>query len=246
MGVSAEVTTGLDPTGELSLWRGVRAATTAMTDDFVRFVAGDVAWLLIVGGALIGGRLFVPAYALLCLVVAVSFGVCRMATFAVRGSPPRLSQLWAGVTRRGWAGFGLGCIQMVLLAVVATNIVIAIEAPSVPLVLSAVVSGYAGLFLAATVLSIWPLLLDPGREQLPIRRIVRLGLVLIAARPGRYLALVIVEALLVAVGLQTFIAALVLPALGLLLACWVALPLADELTNPSGCVSSRAPNGRPR
>jgi hypothetical protein len=219
---------------ELSLWRAVRAAASAMSDDFVRFVAGNVAWLAVVGAALLTGRLFLPGHALLVLIVPASYGLCRMTAFAVRGRPARLAQFRAGVTRRGWAGFGLGCLQLVLLALAATNVTIAVQAPSLPLVLSAAVSAYSGLFLSATVLAVWPLLLDPAREQMAMRSIVRLGLVVIAARPGRQLALVILEGVLVAVGLQAFVAALLLPAFGLLVSSWVVLPLADELATNSG------------
>jgi hypothetical protein len=221
-------------TGELSLWSALRAATKTITDDFVRFVAGNVAWMAVVGTALLAGRVYVPGYALVVLVVAASFGLGRMAAFGVRGCPPRLVWLWAGFTHRGWAGFGLGCLQLIMLAVAVANIAIAIQAPRLQLIVSAVVSGYAGLFLAATVLAVWPLLLDPRRGDKTISQIVRLGLVVIAARPGRLLALVVVEAGLVAVGLQTFVAALVLPSFGLLLASWVVLPLADEMAPEVG------------
>lgn len=214
---------------ELSLWRAVRAAASALSDDFVKFVAGNAAWLAVAGLGLLAGRVVVPAHALLVLNVPVSYGLCRMAAFAVRGRPARLPQFRDGVTQRGWAGFGLGCLQFALLALVATNVTIAVQAPSLPIAVAAVASGYAGLFLMASVLVVWPLLLDPEREQLPLRSIVRLGLVVIAARPGRHLALVVLEAVLIAVGLQAFVAALVLPAFGLLLASWVVLPLADEL-----------------
>jgi hypothetical protein len=118
---------------------------------------------------------------------------------------------------------------MALLATACTNVIIAVQRPSIPLVLAALVSGYIGLFVAATVLVVWPLMVDPRRQHLPTGELVRLGLVVIAARPARYLGLVMVEAILVAIGLQTFVAALVLPAFGLSVASWIALPLADAV-----------------
>ena len=167
-----------------------------MSDDFVRFVVGNAAWLAAVGAALLVGRGYLPGNILLVLGVVASFGLCRMATCTVRGKPAVLGQMWTGMTQRGWAGFGLGCFQLVIVAVAVTNITIAVQTPRLPMILSAVVSGYAGIFVAATILVVWPLLLDPDREQMTIGRTVRLGLVVIAARPGRHLALVVLEAVL--------------------------------------------------
>ena len=82
-------------------------------------------------------------------------------------------------------------------------------------------------------LVVWPLMVDPLRDHLAIGELVRLGLVVVAARPARSLALVVFEAILVAIGLQTFVAALVLPAFGLLVASWIVLPLADALRRAS-------------
>lgn len=228
------VTTDDEPR-DLSLWRALRVAASTLSDDFIRLAAGNVMWLAAVGAALLVGRLFLPGHALLVLLVPASYGLCRMAASAVRGRPARLAQLRAGATVRGWPGFWLGAAQLLLLALAVTNATIAVQAPSLPLVLAAVVSGYAGLFVAASVLVIWPLLVDPERAHLPLRSIARLGFAVIAARPGRLLALVVVEVAFVVVGLQTFVAALVLPALALLLASWVVLTLADELVgNASG------------
>ena len=225
------MTTRSEPdTCELSLWDAMRAGAGAMSDQFVRFAIGNLVWLAVVGAALLVGRVYVPGNVLLVLGVGASCGLCRMAACTIRGKPAVLTEMRTGLAQRGWTGFGFGCLQLVIVAVAATNITIAVQTPRLPMILSAVVSGYAGVFVAATILVAWPLLLDPDREQMAIGQVVRLGLVVIAARPGRHLALVILEAFLVAVGLQTFVAALVLPAFGLLVACWVVLPLADDLT----------------
>jgi hypothetical protein len=223
--------------GELSVAGALRPAAWSMADDFVRFVAGNVTWLAVAGGAVLVGRFAPPGYLLLLLVVAASLGLCRMAAIAVRGRPVRLQQFREGLTLRGWAGFGLGCLQSGLLALAVINVTIAWRVPTLPLVLSAVVSGYAAIFVTATILAVWPLLLDPARDHLAIGQIVRLGLATIAARPARQFALVMLEAVLVAVGLQTFVAALVLPGFGILLAAWVVLPLADELADRGHAVA---------
>lgn len=223
---------------ELSLWRAVRAAASALSDAFVAFAVGNVVWLAAVGAALLAGRLFAPASVLVLLVVPASHGLCRMATIAVRGRPVRMAHLRVGATGRGWAGFWLGVVQLLLLALAAVNAAVAVHAPNLALVLAGAVSGYAGLFVFASVLVLWPLLLDPDRAELSMCAIARLGFVVIAARPGRVLALVVFESLLVFIGLQTFVAALVLPAFGLLLAAWVVLPLADELESSTRCDGS--------
>jgi hypothetical protein len=219
---------------ELSFGGALRAAASAMTDDFVRFVIGNVVWLAMVGTAIVVGRVYPPGRVLVVVAfVGASHGLCRMAATTVRGRRARLLQFRQGVSRRRWAGLGLGCAQLALIALAATNVTIGSAQPSLLRAMSAAVSAYAGLFLVTSVLVVWPLLLDPDRDQLGIGVIVRHGLGVIASRPGRLVVLVIVEAVLVTVGLQTFVAAIVLPAFGLSIACWVVLPLADELVGRS-------------
>jgi hypothetical protein len=111
------------------------------------------------------------------------------------------------------------------------EITVAVQAPTLPLVLSTIISGYTALFVTATVFVIWPLLLDPDRG-LAVSAAIRLGLTVIANHPVRILALVVSEAVLIGVGVQAFVAALVLPAVGLVLASWVVLPVADRLMPP--------------
>jgi hypothetical protein len=215
---------------ERSFIGALRAGAVAMTDDFVRFLIGNVVWLAIVGAALLAGRLAPLGNVLVVgACVTASFGLCRMAALGVRGRPARWQHFRQGITARGWAGFGLGCLQAGLVALAVVNVTIAWRVATLPLVASAVVSGYVAIAASATVLAVWPLMLDPERQGLPLGHVVRLGLVAIAARPGRHLALVLLEVVFVAVGVQTFVAALVLPSFGFLVATAVVLPLADHL-----------------
>lgn len=214
---------------ELSIWRSLRATVSSMSDDFLRFVAGNLVWLLIAAAALLLGRVFLPAHLLGVLLVPASYGLARMATNAVRGRPARLYQFRAGAWRRGAAGFGLGCAQMLVVVLGTLNIILGVQAASLLLVLSAIFSGYVLLAVGASVATIWPLLLDPARDQVPTRRLIRLALTVIAARPGRIVVLVLIEAVLVAVCLQALIAAVLLPSFGILLASWVVLTTADQI-----------------
>ena len=80
----------IDPdTKELPLWGALRAAVRTMSDDFVRFVAANVAWLAVTGLAPLLGRIYPPGFVLLVLVVGASLGLCRMAACVVRGRPAR-------------------------------------------------------------------------------------------------------------------------------------------------------------
>lgn len=214
---------------ELSVWRSVRATVSSMSDDFLRFVAGNLLWLLCAAAALLLGRFFLPAHLLAVLLVPASFGLARMAANSVRGRPARLYQFRAGAWHRGAAGFGLGCAQLLAVTLGALNIVLGVQAASLLLALSAIFSGYVLLAVGATIATMWPLLLDPVRDQVSTRRLCRLALTVIAARPGRIIVLVLIEALLVAFGLQTFIAAALLPSFGILLASWVVLTAADQI-----------------
>lgn len=215
-------------TGERTLWQAMKAAASSVSDDFGRFVVANAVWLAVAAGAVQAGNFVFAAYAALLLLVPASYGVCRMAANAARGRPARLAQLRAGSMSCGWAGFGLGCAQLIVIGLAATNVTIAAQAPTLLLVLSAIISGYAGLFVMATVFVLWPLLLDPAGTR-AVGPTLRLGLTVIATRPARILALVLVEAGLIAAGLQAVPAALILPAFGLVLASWVVLPLADQI-----------------
>lgn len=214
---------------ELSLWRSVRAAVSSLSDDFLRYVAANLVWLLVAAAALVLGRVFLPAHLLALLLVPASYGMARMAANSVRGRPARLYQWRDGAVRRGPAGLGLGCAQMAVAVIGTLNIVVGIQAASLPLVLSAIFSGYVLLAVAASMTALWPLLLDPARDQVSTRGLGRLALTVVAARPGRILGLVLIEALLVAVGLQAFVAAVILPSFGILLAAWVVLTAADQI-----------------
>lgn len=127
---------------------------------------------------------------------------------------------------------------MVVATLGTLNIIVGVQAPTLPLVLSAIFSGYVLLVVAATISALWPLLMDPARDRVPIRRLIRLSLTVIATRPGRMFGLVLVESLLVAVALQAFVAAVILPGFGVLVAAWVVLTAADRIesgtTGPAG------------
>lgn len=223
---------------ELTLWRSIRAAVSSLSDDFLRFVAANLAWLAVAGATLLLGRVSFPAHLLSLLLVPATFGLARMAANSVRGRPARLHQFREGPLRRGAVALGLGCVQVVVATLGTLNIIVGVQAPTLPLVLSAIFSGYVLLVVAATISALWPLLMDPARDRVPIRRLIRLSLTVIATRPGRMFGLVLVESLLVAVALQAFVAAVILPGFGVLVAAWVVLTAADRIesgtTGPAG------------
>lgn len=212
-----------------SLFAGVRAALGAFTDDFGRFVAVNLAWGVVAVTVTVVERLH-PAFMLLAVVlVPTTAALARMSADTVRGVPARLASARDGFTHRLGTALAIGGVQLSVLFVAWINVQIGLAADSLALAVAGVTSAWAMLIVAVSAVTAWPLLMDPRRDGVGVRQLGRLALAVVLARPGRILAVVLLEAVIVVVMIQTIIGALLLPSIGVLVAAHVLVPVADAI-----------------
>ena len=203
-----------------------------------RLAPANLAW----GAVLIASVLASPTSllgALLFIVLAVpTVGIYRMAALISRGEPAGFSDFLQGMRRFGMAGAMLGLGAAALAFVFITNVFVGLGAdnPLGWLVSALALWGFVGLAMLLTV--VWPLLVDPHREDVGLRgRLTLAGLVVIG-RPLRVLALTGVVAVTLAVSTVLFaLLAMVSVAYIALVSSRYVLPLADE-------VEARLPEAR--
>lgn len=218
---------------EPSLWQGLRAAGSALADDVVPFFVVSAGWLATALVALGLGRLHVLFSGLLVLLLPATGALARMAGRTVRDRPARFRDALDGTRHRWPLLWTLGTLHLVIVGVAWVNVQVALASPRTVLVLAAVASANVAAAVTALAVAAWPLLFDPARDALPARQLLRLALAVVAVRPGRVLATVVVGVVFVAISLQTVVGPLALVALGVLLAAHVAVPIADGLAPPA-------------
>lgn len=192
--------------------------------------------MLVGAVAALAGAGYAPAYLTGLLLVPAGCGLLAMAGSAARGMPVAATQLVAGIRHRRWRHLALGAVQAGVLATALLNIGTGLAGDGLLAAMVVAVAGYVALFVTMLALAAWPILLDPRRRDLGVRPALRLALAVVAAHPAGLLVVGVLEAVLLAVTVQTVLLGLVLPALGALLAAHYVLPAADRLTDPDPSV----------
>jgi hypothetical protein len=215
---------------------GIAASFRAAATDFyyqsIRLVPANLLW----GGSFV-----------LWLVVAVATGplvtlltaplvavpyvaVARLAALTVRGRDVVLSDVADAIRRFGLPALVAGALAALAAAILGSNAF-----------LGANLGGPAGWVLttlAATGLIVlwvfgvpfWVLLVDPDREDVPVRSRARIAALLVVAAPARLTWLAFLLAVLLLVSTVAFVALLTIaPAYASLVAARYTLPLADRL-----------------
>lgn len=208
------------------------AFRTAAEDLFYnswRFVAANVIFgvgLLAITLLALQGLIF---FALAALLGPVMAGMTRMATTLVRDRHTDLGEFFAQL-RRPILPLVLATIQVGLVFVLVVD-----------LLAGAGVGGAFGAFLSVSALYglfllwlyavlAWPILLDPVREADPIRRRLRLAVVLLVAYPLRTAGMALVLLLIVAASAVAIMLILTVSvAFVALVAAHYVLPAADRL-----------------
>jgi hypothetical protein len=212
-----------------SVWTGIRAGTRALFDDFGRFIAVNAAVVAI--GVLVAllAALHVAGTLAAVLMIPALAALGRMAASTARDRVARLPQAREGIWHRWPTTFVLGVVQLVLLVVGWFNLQLGLAAASLPLIAGGVASGWVVLLVAAAAVASWPLLLDPERDDVGVKPVLRLAGAVAVARPMRTLFLVLLLAVVTLVSVQTIVGAFVLPSFGVLVAAHTVIPVADRL-----------------
>jgi uncharacterized membrane protein YesL len=163
----------------------VRAGAEAFYYNSFRFLPANLlfgAALLVVATLLLVGPIgFVAAVGL----IPLSAGVMRMATHYVRHRYVFFSEFWQPMRR--WPGrvLLLGVAQLGLITVLVVDFLVGAGMESWFGTFLAVSALYALLVLWIFSLIVWPLVLDPEREDEPVRAQLRLAALLVLAHPVR-------------------------------------------------------------
>jgi uncharacterized membrane protein YesL len=214
----------------MSIAGALRQAVADFYFNSWRLAPANVVWGLGFLVVLFLGGAFPPAFALAAVLTVPLAGIHRMAALIARDEPASFSDFVAGMRRFGAAALGVGAVATVLAVVFTTNVFVGLEnGGPVGWFLSAMAL-YGNVTLAMLLVALWPLLVDPRREALSIRRRLALAGVVVIGRPGRLLILTAVIGLLLAVS-TVLIAALITISVAYvsLVASRYVLPLADQL-----------------
>jgi hypothetical protein len=212
-----------------SVVRGLRLSASAFADDIGRYALANTAWVTLLAATLGLSRRQPAALLLVVTAVPLAAGLGRMAARSVRGEHPRWTDFRDGLTHRAPMTWTLGASAIGVLAVAGVNTVVAAEHGGRLLVLSAVVSMHLAIVALGALTAIWPILMDPARDDEPFRKVVHQGLVLVVVRPRPIAAIVLVDVLLAVVQVSVLATAFVLPSVMLMVASFVVLPHANQL-----------------
>jgi len=215
---------------------GLAAAFRAAAVDFyyqsIRLVPANVAWGLTLLAWLAFGLGGGPLIALISApLLAIPYvAIARLAALTARGRDVVLSDAIDAVRRFGLAALVAGALAALAFAILASNVIVGanLEGP-VGWVLSTLAA--AGL-IALWVYSVpfWVLLVDPDRDDQPIRAKVRVAALLMVAAPGRLSWLAFLLFLVLVISTVAIVALLTIaPAYALLVSARYTLPLSDRL-----------------
>lgn len=228
--------------GPASLGRAIRAATVDFYENSWRLVPANLAWTgvllaaLIVGGPTPLGLLLVP------LVALPTAGLFAMAARLARAEPIGLGDFGRGIRATWRAALLVGAGAVAAVLVLTTNLLIGLGA-NTPLgwfVAATALWGEVGLGLG--LLAAWPILADPRRATLPIRRRLRLAVLVVLLRPLRIVGLALFTIALLAASTILLAALLTIAVAYLaLVASRVVLPLADALEPAPGSSEAGSP-----
>jgi hypothetical protein len=215
---------------------GLAAAFRAAATDFyyqsIRLVPANLlwglaflAWLVITVST---GPLVTLATAPLVAVPWV--GVVRLAALTARGQDVVLSDVGTAIRRFGLVAVASGALLALAVAILASNAYLGANLGG-PVGWVLTTLSLTGLF-ALWVLSwpFWVLLVDPEREDRPLRSRARIAALLVVAAPGRLAWLSLLLAVLLLVSTVAFVAVLTIaPAYAALVSARYCLPLSDRL-----------------
>jgi len=209
-----------------------RLAASDLYFNSWRLVAANLVWglwlllclLLAVywplGGLLLGIALAVP-----------TAGIYRLSALVVRQESVAFSDAVETYRARLAPALGVGAIAILGTTVFLVNVVTGLVTLANPVGWAIATAALWGVFILwAWLLCLWPLLVDPRREGLPIRPRMRLAAILVLAFPVRLAALTLVTAVVMGVSTVLFAALLTITvAYCALVGCRYVLPAADRL-----------------
>ena len=214
----------------MSLGAALRRSISDVYFNSWRLAPANLAWGALLVVALLIGPVTLLGLILLVLLAVPAAGVYRMAALIARDEPTTFSDFVDGMRRYAPAALATGAATIILGIVFVTNVSLGFgsDGPLLWFVSAMALWGLVGLAMFGV--AFWPLLVDPRREEEPIRRRAILAGVAVIGRPIRLLMLTLAVAVVLAVS-TVLVAALVLVGLAYvaLVSAHYVLPLVDDL-----------------
>jgi hypothetical protein len=193
-------------------------------------VPANAIWGVLLIAVVIAAAVWLPA-ALLSAVLAIPVaGMHRIAALLERGQPASFGDFVSHARKSVRSALLLGFAAVVLATIFTANVYQGLEVGGVLGWSFSALALYADIGLAMFLVAAWPILADPLREDLLIRKRLRLAALVNLARPGRMLGLTLVIVAVLLISTALFAALLTVSvAFVSLLATRYVLPAADRL-----------------
>lgn len=195
-----------------------------------RLVPANIVWGLMLLGLIGGTAVWPPVILLVGLLGLPVAGLHAMAALIARGEAVAFSDFFAGMRRHAGAALMLGYAALLLAVVFSANVFVGLEMGGLFGLVFSAFALYGDIGLAMFLVAAWPLLVDPVRANLPMRRRLWLAVVVNFARPARMAVLAAIIGALLLVSAFLFAALVtVTVAYVSLVASRYVLPAADRL-----------------
>ena len=212
----------------------LRAALRTSLQDFYfnswRLAPANLVWGVVFVAALFAGPLTLLGMGLLVLLAVPTAGLYRVGALIARGEPAAFSDFVGGMRRYGPTALIVALGVTILAFVFTTNVLVGLQAGN-PLgwfISAMALWGDVGLVLLLT--TFWPILVDPHREGVGLRRRLALAGLVVIGRPLRIVPLAIVVAALLVVSSVLFAAILLVTIAYIgIVSSRVVLPVVDEV-----------------
>ncbi len=216
--------------------RLARVVQTAFVDFFAnswRLLLVNVAWGIGVLGLLAATSQTPLAIVLTPLLSLPTVGVFRVAALVARNEPVTAIDGFRAWWSLGGRALLLGAGLLAAGLVFATNLMTGLQGGGVVGWSLATFAAWGLVATGLVAVVAWPLVADPWREELPLRTLVRLSVLMALAFPLRLGALLVLVAVLLAVSTLALVAVLTISlAYAALVCCRYVLPATDRFAPP--------------
>ena len=195
-----------------------------------RLVPANVVWGALLLLVITAAAFWLPLAALSALLAVPVAGIYRMAALIQRGEAVGFADFISGMRQFAGPALALGVLAVVLGTVLTANIFIGLEVGSLLGWVFSAFALYGNIGLAMFLVAAWPIIVDPLRQEVPLRKRLWLAVVLNFARPVRMFVLTAVLVALLVVS-TVLLAALLTISLAYisLVATRYVLPAIDRL-----------------
>jgi hypothetical protein len=215
------------------IFRALALATGSLVEDLLPFAIGNIVFglgLLLSAAAAQASLFGNLTFVLLSLPAAA---LMRMACIHLRRGTARVRDL-GDVLRAPGTVLVVSAVQLLVLLLLTLDVALGLAMGTLAGAVLAVASFWLGVIVWTLTVVAWPIILDPERDELPLRARLQLAGRVVMAAPLRTVALAATVAIVLA--LATVSVAIIL-GVGWALACLTAghavLPLADRVEGRS-------------